>query len=272
MGLKPRVLVCGGHVRDNNFTRNVEDLGCTVDWHDARAGKPFPKFADAAVIAKFQCSHQGMWDVKQAYLKQNKPVFIADHSFSTIRERFGIFVDGWTAKQEAKQTVMGDAMQKAITQTKYAVAAEPARKRSCAENSYFKYAPGVKDKIKEAVTAHYRARMSLTEAAEQMNKLGLTLANGSPFKSCHISMWRTKFGLVGRQGMCSAHIPAAAAAVAPLPKPASKGPDKVVYELILSANLPAVETTALMRRCMDGKLTQDECLKFIELYTDLKGG
>ena len=281
----PRVLVVGGHIEDNQFVRNARALGCQVIWHNGNPGKSFPHFCEALICAKYQLSHDGFWASKASY--KDKPTFIADHSWSTIKERFEFFVDEWELKNKGKkQTVMGVAMQQAAngkdnkpevkvsTETE---AVRPRRRRMTKAEIKSKYPA-----ICEAIVAHYKAGMWPEEAARQMNLLKLTVDNRQ-FDAAFISLWRHKLELPGKRARKAMREEAVAPAqpvqtqhVQPVPIqqtwPAvkSKGPDKLVYELILTANLPPLETTALMRKCMEGKLTQEECLKFIEFYTDLK--
>lgn len=265
----PRILVCGGHNDLQQFVRNVEALQCKVDWVNGDPSDRFPKFCDAAVIAKFQLSHAKFWAVKEAYTKQGKQVFIADHSWSTIKERFEKFVTEYKQINPQQTTILGAAMQKAIAKETPTQEWEP--RKTNIERMRIQYPPGVRDKIFKAVSEHFRAGMSCSESAAQLNRIGLTLADGRPIAASNVSVWRGSLRLLKRETKPKS----AEAEVKPPPVPKAvkaKGPDKVVYELILHANLPAQETTALMRRCMDGKLSQDEALKFIELYTDLKEG
>jgi hypothetical protein len=288
LGTGPRVLVVGGHIEDNQFVRNARALGCQVIWHNGNPGKSFPHFCEALICAKYQLSHEGFWSAKAAY--KDKPTFIADHSWSTIKERFEFWVDEWELKNKGKLTAMGVAMQQAdkdkpeVTKIPEPATA-PKRRRMTMEEIKNKY-PAICD----AVIAHYKAGMWPEEAARQMNLLKFTV-DGRQFDAAFISLWRHKLGLPGKRkrkamregeqlplqspGAAGPQTTQTTQTTVPTaqawPAVKSKGPDKLVYELILSANLPAIETTALMRKCMEGKLTQEECLKFIEFYTDLRG-
>ncbi len=279
----PRVLLVGGHTEDTQFNRRIKELGCEVYWSDGNKGRSFPMFCDALVCAKFQISHNGFWAAKEAY--KNRPTFIADHSWSTIKERFEAFVSAWKLKNQPiikHQTILGEAMSKAIDHSSKPPADFRGRDLDkLPKNMRHQYTSEMKARINEAVVAHYKASMTPREASEQMAKMGITLADGRPFTASHVSVRRAVLGLAGTRQKAKAakklakkeEREAAKAAAAETSSPVkSNSPDKIVYELILHANLPPQETTALMRKCMEGKLSEKECLKFIELYNDLKQG
>ncbi len=278
----PRVLLVGGHVTPNQFSRQLEALGCRVEWHDGKPGKAFPKFCDALVCTKFQLSHDGFWQAKAAY--KGKPLFVADHSWSTIKERFEVFVTDWKLTNNKKtNNSMGVAMSKAFIRRDGEDKKPEIYKRldfNAANRDVSKlpehmrqwYTPEMKQKIKETVIAHFNAGLGPQEAADQMNKLGLTLADGRKLTSQSVSSWRARMKLMRRGKEIKASPVKTRVEVPAPPPPISAGahkPDKIVYELILHANLPAVQMKALMMRCMNGTLSQDEALKFIELYSDL---
>ncbi len=285
----PRILLAGGHIAESQFSRNLKALGCTVEWYDGKPSRTFPRFCDALVVAKYQISHEGFWQAKAAY--KGKPMFIADHSWSTIKHKVEEYVAIWKHNNKPKTTILGEAMSKAINNNGNGTVVD-ARKTidgkdvsKLPDTMRVWYSDEMRDRIKQAVLAHYNAGLGPIDAAKEMGKLGLTLAGGGPLTAQSVSSWRKRLNLAGGRSKASsaAKTPVVDTAPAPKPremvpdprfepKPQPKAADKIVYELILHANLPAIETTALMRRCMDGKLSQEECLKFIELYTDLKGG
>lgn len=84
----PKVLLAGMHFENNNFTRQLRNMGCQVFWWSAsNPRRAMPAFCDAVLIAKCQISHEAHKLAKDTYISRGKPVFIADHSFSTVRER-----------------------------------------------------------------------------------------------------------------------------------------------------------------------------------------
>jgi hypothetical protein len=257
--IRPRVLLAGMHTEENSFSRQIKKLGVEVIWQRYPGG--LPTFCDAAVITKAQCSHQLFWDTKELYgTKLKKPIFVVDHSFVTVKEKFETWLAEWRKSKQKPPTVMELAMKNAT------VINPPAKPAATDENAIsrmkVRYTPEMKQKIKDTVHAHYKAGMSLSQAAEQMNKMGLTLASGGPIKLTHVSVWRCTFGLT------AADRPKVETSQEPKRK---RGPDATVYELILHANLPAEETMKLMRKLADGQLDEEKVLNFIELYTELKG-
>ncbi len=265
----PRVLVVGGHVMDNNFVRNVKSAGCVVYWHDGKPGKSFPHFCDALICAKFQLSHEGFWSAKEAY--KGKPLFVADHSWSTIKERFDTYVTEWRSKHQPKKTIIREAMEKAMTYPKKEI--KESLRNAIKAKMEFPYTPELKQKIFSQMAKC--SDLGPTAAAQYLKDAGVVKSNGKPFVAMDVNNWR---GLQGYKKFLEGLKTSTKAQHVPVHRPekiTAKVPrqtDKLVYELILSANLGAVETTALMRRCMDGRLSQDEALKFIELYSDLKDG
>jgi hypothetical protein len=83
-----KVLVSGMDLFPNQLTRAVEGYGCKVYHVNGDPGKNFPRFCDIAIIGTKVSSHQKVWDVKDAYKEQKKPVLVTNTGFSEIRERF----------------------------------------------------------------------------------------------------------------------------------------------------------------------------------------
>lgn len=88
-----KVLIAGMQKPENQFKRALERYpNVQIFWTNPDPGL-YNQDCDAVVIAKCMISHRKFWDVKDTYAKLGKPVFIADHSFSSIKERFEKFLD-----------------------------------------------------------------------------------------------------------------------------------------------------------------------------------
>lgn len=218
-----KILLAGMQYLPNQFSRAIEKLGCEVVHTNGDPGA-FPRWCDAAVIAKTQIGHRKYLDVKNDYSTQGKVVFVCDHSFSTIKERFEEFVAEFSMKQDTAMikfekkhpqlfekivkgpnTVLGKAFEKAeinivVAPKTYEQPVHPAEEVKTVkpgkskENYNFgkSYEPGVKEKIMELIVDCQEADMSAQETADMLKAHNFKKTNGDDFNTFDVYNLRSE--------------------------------------------------------------------------------
>ncbi len=287
--MKLRILLAGMNYAPNQFTRNIEKLGCEVVSTSGDPGS-FPKWCDAAIIAKCQCSHQKYWDVKNAYLQAKKPVFTAEN-FSSIGESVTEFVR--KKKEEmAGRTVLGRAFTAAAKDIKPVldrVISDPPKplilpepkeeivmaKKTISEFRELRYDPAVKAKILKEIDEAHAAGFSARETAELLKQHGFKQADG--IKDINDILVANFRAVIKKKKEREGQTPPAKAihqttngkaAPAPVKAAPKKTNEFQILSRILDLDLSDDKTVQFQRWLKDGKINLEQAMWFLDVIED----
>lgn len=268
-----RILLAGMNYMPNQFTRNIEALGCEVI-HTSGDPGAFPRWCDAVVIAKCQ---DKFWAVKNDYLKQKKQVFIADN-FSSIRERFEKYVNGRRVI-DAQRTSFGHAMLKVglvkdhelIEHTVEQIKTETKKEEVMlkVKNGFngppkYNYDPKVKAEILKHVAEATSAGMTALETAQLLKAHGLKLADGGEINAAMVYTFRQTVRKIKPQKP----EPRLAHPVKSGKITSRKGELKLV-DRILDLNISAEKTVQFQRWIKDGELNIQQAIWFLDVIEEM---
>lgn len=271
--VKPRVLLAGMHVFENNFTRQLQGLGCEVIWYDGRPGKSFPHFCDFAVITTVQCSHHGKWAVQEAYKKLGKPCFTIAHSFSPIKGQVAQLVTEWNMKHPG--TTMSQAFQVAEKKE------EPVKlvKSEPAPVAAVKKAVPVYDanRIERVIRECHAADMSAQETADMLKAEGLCNSWGSDYTAPNIYNWKNRLKLTKQNAGSPTARPVASKAVAvgsapTEPAKRSQSNEAQMFDRILKLDMSPERKVELLTRVNSGALAAADALWLLAVIDEVRNG
>lgn len=272
--LGPRVLLAGMHTIPNQFTRALEAIGVRVEWfggEDGNTRRSFPRFCEAVVIAKCQLSHKYFWEIKEAYGTQHKPVFIADHSYSTIRSAVEQWVAEWKRTQ-SPGTVLEQALLAAAAPAATSEVPEPVPvpvpEPEVLVSGKSQYAPDVKAKLHRVITECTQAKMDMPATLEMLRLEGLTLSDGRPIKAMHVYGIRS---IIRHYGAMKAPVqlaPTPAPAPVPTPIRAPGVFGTAVFDQILQSTMRPARKVELLARLQSGALAQVDILWFLDVLKE----
>lgn len=206
------ILIAGMNYFPNQFSRKIENYGCDVEECSGDPDGGIPTWPDAAIICKSHISHTKFDRVKQAFINAGKPVFIADHSFSTIKERVEAFLkekgvlkpppmknmsyhEQFQALQSnivrrphgTKETIMSQAFKQAQSPP------QPTPENDMAKRAVHTH--DISAKVNTIVKECYEADMSNFDTIKMLESEGLRKASGESYSSSDISGIKYKLGL-----------------------------------------------------------------------------
>jgi hypothetical protein len=285
----PRVLVVGMDCADNQFTRQVRNYGCKVEWVDGRTSAAgFPKFCDGVVIAAANCSHGTLWQLKDHYGRAKRPIFYGQIGFSSIKPAFEEFVLKWK-KENPPSTAMAAAFKQAapapqIFPTKVR-ALEPAATGTGAANSQVRYAPEVKERLLRIVSECHEAKMSMQDTLDMLKAEGIKRGDGTWPTLTAIQQMRYKIKngtlklkkIKGSPTARSVDSKSAAVGAAPTEsaKPRTTGHrsnEAELFDRVLKIDVSAERKVELLTRLNSGQLAAADALWLLSVIDEVRAG